>query len=800
MTQIAPEGDWKTELENYEREFDNGKYNSSTLRNFVVLKMLKIKAEHDIPIHIAVLYHVLSNYSLDGTQTLPLEKLKRAGSKANTNFFNIQDSCGNNIFHFLCNIPNEYFLQYNKQKFQQFFQNGREVIKDAVGKPNNNGFTPLMIACKNGFITTAKFLLGTGHARPEFENANGQSALSVLPPEKTKELAPFIKIGIKSHLRQVHPMPTPPDTPNKRRRKADLPTENAEVSVQNAYDVFVALESDEAEFANISNNNGVNYFLLEDDGGNNLLHYLCGLRGPEYFTVEHRSFFKHPANQTLFEKAVQKPNNQGFTPLMIACRHHFFVTATLVLETKMSNPLHETADGVSALSILDSTYQFLQLRLQLFHVNERAERRRTADSLALQKKIQELLKNIKILHDNVNKAIILETFLQQSNNPAVVTCSLPAQRQIGGTCYAMGLARMITNVFEQMFPEIFHLNEHEVERLAQQPPRKKYSNCNFFRTDKRQVIETLTSANKCPIPARYYSAVLFYGVYFALSKKHGLHGAPTQDLFVDFLKDPWSIFKPLGTFTLLGFSFAPDVEILNKELDAVFKKLLEKFHSKLRGVQNVSSLLQREELPAHSWVNEFPEEAIRQLERGNYVGVGINLSANSWKNISMNENNNWQFDLSVEEENAVKISHFLVATGFQRTPEKAITVVNSWGAEWGNLGTLTINERQSEFFQSFEGDNHVSIFWFDGSRNNLFQQRPAPPQTWVSPTTPVETACEKPPCVISGGLQPAKRAEPCAKWSQSRSVRGKSAKTLIKTKRHKKRKTLKKFATKQAKH
>jgi ankyrin repeat protein len=470
-------------------------------------------------------------------------------------------------------------------------------------------------------------------------------------------------------------------------------------------DIVVYLQDDKHDFftlAELTVSGSPNYFEIVDDEGDNIFHHMSKAPvGDDYFELEKnfREFIKNKSYRKKVCDALGRANNDGYTPLMLALENEHLFSALVFLESKCANHLHVNENGVSAADLLSASMQ----------------------------KYPEKRGQLKFLMDCIRKATALQSLEQRNNQfPIQRTCSLPAQKQMGGTCYAYGIARFLTNVFEQMFPELFAVSDAQKKRLEHRPAARAYRNCDFYYSDLQTVVEMLTSPEKCPIEGHYNSALVFFYITHALINRYGFNGEYMMPIFLNFMQDPTSFFadslKQPVLSTVIDNKF---FDILKMFQDKINK--IDKANDNQRQSQRINEVFMQNE----NWIRNFPEKAIQHIENGNLILLNLSMVKSDMDNLLHYNRNTWNF---IDYNNTEPLkSHAMVITHVERNP-KTVTIMNSWGPAWGNGGQITITENEADYlFWIYGVPVKATLIWLDmsglkGTTDDAFTQ-----SEWTTP-------------------------------------------------------------------
>ena len=267
------------------------------------------------------------------------------------------------------------------------------------------------------------------------------------------------------------------------------------------------------------------------------------------------------------------------------------------------------------------------------------------------------------------------------NMPLTRSSSIVAQDQGDEeTCYAYVSATLITRYITQKTPDKFKMNDDEANVLYD---GKQEENCVFYNSSDIIKVRDILSRNKCSNKKRYYHMLLFYNLLFKIKNDYGCDGGNVKNVL-------WTFFNTSLFFT------GNNTNIISRKIDAlVFEKLLlpiYSFYTKDSVVEEYYDLNQNN--PQRNWILNFPEGAKRALENKMYVAFSFSMPKNQWRTINIT--NIFDSNPVINDTSCIHpISrHTVVITKWeQEAPSMPayITILNSWGPDWGTNGFIRIS-------------------------------------------------------------------------------------------------------------
>ena len=272
--------------------------------------------------------------------------------------------------------------------------------------------------------------------------------------------------------------------------------------------------------------------------------------------------------------------------------------------------------------------------------------------------------------------------LSSTKNMIINRSSIGAQHQgPEGTCYAYVAATLITRYITQKFPDKFKISDDEANALYH---GKHTGTCFLINTSSVEFVKHVLTHYKCRNNKRYNHMLLFYYILFSIKNKFGCDGGITINVLNEFVYSN----------TLFGLStISPKIDIIafNKFITPLmnfrqFNKLQD------RVVQDNYDLNQNN--PQRNWILNFPEGAKRALENKMYVAFSFFLPKNQWATI--NTENIYDSNPIIKDTSCIHpiSGHSMVITKWeQEAPGMPayITILNSWGSEWGTEGFIRIS-------------------------------------------------------------------------------------------------------------
>lgn len=324
--------------------------------------------------------------------------------------------------------------------------------------------------------------------------------------------------------------------------------------------------------------------------------------------------------------------------------------------------------------------------------------------------------------------------------------SIEAQTQTGeGTCYAHACARVITRLISKSLPKYFTINETEKTSLRDNNKKTKdnincfvntsskdikeirnklYPQIKFFDKAKKTInkyFETEDynySKNKCPIKGKYNTLIIYYYTLLTIKRKYGCNGGFPDQILGDFCNDidefynlnyeiqltQDGYFDEFGN-EILGLNKMTQIPkdilrgfLISKSVDDKCREILTEFKNFLAindiniDVDEVTNFGIKNIDYNNNWITNFPEDAKKALNRGLYVVFSFRLTEEQFNELKnekiLNVTSNTEFNCS---ENVP--GHSVVITKWEKDEKTGIayvTIVNSWGYEWGLEGVFKI--------------------------------------------------------------------------------------------------------------
>jgi hypothetical protein len=271
------------------------------------------------------------------------------------------------------------------------------------------------------------------------------------------------------------------------------------------------------------------------------------------------------------------------------------------------------------------------------------------------------------------------------NLPMLKTSSVGAQNQKKeGTCYAYVAARLITRLITQKFPDDFEVNDEEFGLLWDGKNGEFEDNCYLDKSINLNKVRDMLTINKCSITKRYNQMLLFCYTLFTIKIKFGCNGFNLEETLLHFEKNIRKFY---------------DVNVFSPELDALaFGKFIRpliifNYPKKNFEVKSVFYNLNNNS-PQRNWILNFPEPAKRALENKMYVSFRFSMPENQWKTISVN--NIFGSDPIIRDTSCIYpiTSHVVTITKWEQEEPGMpayVTMINSWGANWGEGGFIRIS-------------------------------------------------------------------------------------------------------------
>jgi len=339
------------------------------------------------------------------------------------------------------------------------------------------------------------------------------------------------------------------------------------------------------------------------------------------------------------------------------------------------------------------------------------------------------------------------------------TYSIEAQHQgFEGTCYAHASARVITKLISKLVPKFFTIDETEINSLYDKKKKTK-ENKNCFITEEstqiskiRKILDpTLSimdtikrnfindySKYKCPIKGKYNTLIMYFYTMLTNKRNHGCNGAAPIHILNQFVEsfnsdvkfntqDFYNLSKAVSTKDgLLGENPSKQGYIISESVDKICREILSEFSNFVvenKIVLDVKSYsrLTDEETMKENWITKFPDEAKEALNNGLYVLFDFCLTKEQWNYIGKGlflPNSNFNCDKKEKDQNKYKIKcHSAVITSWRKDETTGIcyvTIINSWGIEWGESGVIEISSDKFSYFvlNGSCGNRNINFLYF----------------------------------------------------------------------------------------
>jgi len=332
-----------------------------------------------------------------------------------------------------------------------------------------------------------------------------------------------------------------------------------------------------------------------------------------------------------------------------------------------------------------------------------------------------------------------------SNNNSKLSRSssiVPQNQANEGTCFAYSSARVITRYITQIIPDEFTLDDEESTLLYSNDLRE--DNCFFYNSKNIEDVRNALSINRCSVDKRYNYMILFYYTLFTIKKKFGCSGVKSSDI-----KDILETFGMLPThfygLTMHDLTERNENYIISPEIDEKAIQLILKFYNvitdgtnKLRP-ENIKAHVEVDRFPLNqnisqreNWITNFPEGAKAALKNNMYVAFVFSMPKNQWQTIRRTN----LFDINpvlTDPECTPPIgSHAVVITNWEQegpTDPAYVTIVNSWGPDWGTNGFIRLssenyykfvmnpNCKEDYDYQGPGGTHNMKFMYFEVKKN-----------------------------------------------------------------------------------
>lgn len=247
--------------------------------------------------------------------------------------------------------------------------------------------------------------------------------------------------------------------------------------------------------------------------------------------------------------------------------------------------------------------------------------------------------------------------------------SLEAQHQKNAEiCFAHTTARIIVRFMAKIIPTILkYKNDFD-----------KNPDCYIIDADITDIKFILTK-NKCTNKNRYNHLVIYYYILVFITNKYGCDGSITDIILQDFVDTG---FLTSDTVITKGIDNKATTIIQTFNKAIVKKRLSYAVRIDIFDINNNKSYRK-------NWITDFPENAKKALKEGQYIIMDFYLPVNQWELITD------VFNVSRTTTCVPPISgHSVVITNWEIDPYtqlETVTILNSWGKQWGNDGMVKIN-------------------------------------------------------------------------------------------------------------
>lgn len=329
--------------------------------------------------------------------------------------------------------------------------------------------------------------------------------------------------------------------------------------------------------------------------------------------------------------------------------------------------------------------------------------------------------------------------------------SIEAQGQGNeGTCYAHASARVITKLISRLLPKFFQISETE-KNLLYDESKKQTTNKNCFISIESNDINNLRkilypelnlidrakrglnklseiddydySKNKCPIKGKYNTLIMYFYTLFIIRREYGCSGAKLQQVLTNFISsfnhynnnfnkninnnnnDLYNLKHQVlySRDGLLGVNPPKNGYIISKSVDDKCRIILNEL-SNFIATNNIYLKYKSVyfDLSANinvdnNWITNFPEDCKNAIKNKLYVILSFSLSDEKMNEliedplIKINDH----FCRSLNNIYDLKKihSHGVVITNWEKDERSGIcyvTIINSWGNEWGMGGVVRI--------------------------------------------------------------------------------------------------------------
>ena len=272
--------------------------------------------------------------------------------------------------------------------------------------------------------------------------------------------------------------------------------------------------------------------------------------------------------------------------------------------------------------------------------------------------------------------------LSSTKNIIIPRTSIGVQEQgEEGTCYAYVAATLITRYITQKFPDKFNMSDHEANVLYH---GKHSERCFFHKTSNVEVVKHILTNYKCNNNKRYNHMLLFYYILFNIKNKFGCHSGRVFNVLNEFVYSNTlfglsAVSPKIDQFAFNNFIIPfMDFRRLNELQDRV--------------VEDYYDLNQNN--PQKNWILNFPEGAKRALENKMYVAFSFAMPRNQWATI--NTENIYDSNPVMNDTSCLQpiSGHAVVITKWEQEEPGMpayITILNSWGPQWGTDGLIRIS-------------------------------------------------------------------------------------------------------------
>ena len=296
--------------------------------------------------------------------------------------------------------------------------------------------------------------------------------------------------------------------------------------------------------------------------------------------------------------------------------------------------------------------------------------------------------NSSILNSQLDRtdSSIKRATLNTINNTFKRNDSFVVQQQTERSCFAHTSAKCIVKVITHFLPELFVLTDEEKENL--QIPKDPYLNCFNESQDIAVIREKLAKENKCPIQPRYNYMIVFYYTLKRINKKFNVNGRKKNPITVlnYFANKLDKFYKLREEVTNENMVISREVDMAVKEVILQYKNYINKNNIYITAHQYFINTKGQNEM--RNWIRNFPLGAREAIASGLYVSFGFYMTKKAMAELKKDAYSNIHINFPSDSANPSNSGHAVIIKDW--SPENGVTILNSWGADWGHNGYVVI--------------------------------------------------------------------------------------------------------------